>query len=223
MKNALHNPFDFIKQNTIIETPSLVPEIPLYLATEITPIWQASESFLEQTGIEPPFWAFAWPGSQLIARFMLDNPHYVQNKRIWDIACGCGLAGIAAAKSNASYVLANDIDPMAITASQINADLNQIQLETTINNLIGTKPDCDLLVIGDVCYNKEMADTIIPWLLECSQYCDVWLCDPGRHYAPKLELKILAQDHVPTTLELESQLSRKTTLFSLSNKTTPQT
>lgn len=215
MSTALSDPVRFIRDNTTIAQATLVPEISLHLATEITPIWQASEVYLEQVGIEPPFWAFAWPGSQLIARFILDNPDLVQGRRVLDVACGCGLAAIAAALSGAATVSANDIDVMAIEATSLNARLNNVSLSLTPGDLIGTVPDCDLLVIGDVCYNEAMAARIVPWLLECSKTCEVWLCDPGRHYAPSMPLEVLTRQTVPVTQELESTDQRATTLFRL--------
>src|SRR6266581_4487450 len=40
------NPADFIQRNTAIVAALLVPEIRLHLATEVTPIWQATEETL---------------------------------------------------------------------------------------------------------------------------------------------------------------------------------
>ena len=221
MSIALSNPAGFIRDNTAIAQAMIVPEISLHLATEITPIWQASEVYLEQIGIEPPFWAFAWPGSQLIARFILDNPGYVRERRVLDVACGCGLAAIAAALAGASEVQANDIDPIALEATALNARLNNVTITPAPGDLIGTIADCDLLLIGDVCYNEAMAARIVPWLLECSKTCEVWLCDPGRHYAPSMPLEVLTRQTVPVTQELESADQRATTLFRLQDISAP--
>ena len=76
--------------------PPLVPEIALHLATEITPIWQATEDWLRARGVEPPFWAFAWPGGQALARHVLDHPGAVAGRRVLDFAAGGGIAAIAA-------------------------------------------------------------------------------------------------------------------------------
>ncbi|WP_408734986.1 class I SAM-dependent methyltransferase [Asaia prunellae] len=124
----MKNPACFIASQTIIETAPLVPELRLYLATEITPIWQATETHLAELNIEPPFWAFAWPGSQLLARWILDHPETVRGKRVLDFACGGGLAGLACAQAGASEVLINDIDQLALEAAQLNASLNDLTL-----------------------------------------------------------------------------------------------
>ena len=89
----------FVAAHTALARPALVPEIELYLATEITPIWQATEDWLAERNIEPPFWAFAWPGSQALARLMLDGTVDVRGRRVLDFAAGGGLAAIAAMKA----------------------------------------------------------------------------------------------------------------------------
>ena len=66
--NGNYQQAKFIRDHTAVAAPPLVPEIRLHLALEITPIWQATEAFLDQHGIAPPFWAFAWPGSIALAR-----------------------------------------------------------------------------------------------------------------------------------------------------------
>ena len=81
----------FVAAHTVLARVPLVPEIALYLATEITPIWQATESFLEQANIDPPFWAFAWPGGQALARYILDNPALVRGRRVLDFAAAAAL------------------------------------------------------------------------------------------------------------------------------------
>ncbi len=91
-------PRDFVRAHTAVARAPLVPEIALYLATEITPIWQATEAWLERSGVEPPFWAFAWPGAQALARMILDDPALVRGRKVLDFAAGCGLAAIACAR-----------------------------------------------------------------------------------------------------------------------------
>ncbi|WP_336945188.1 50S ribosomal protein L11 methyltransferase [Asaia sp. HN010] len=208
----MKDPAAFIASQTAIETAPLVSELRLHLATEITPIWQATEAHLAELNIEPPFWAFAWPGSQLLARWVLDHPERVRGKRVLDFACGGGLAGIACAKAGASEVLVNDIDPLALHAAQLNASLNGLSVTPLIGDQIDTIPAIDLLLCGDVCYNQQMADRIIPWLRRCAQDMEVWMADPGRPYAPKDGIEILISATLPTTMELEGKTARETRL-----------
>ncbi|MGC2413493.1 MAG: methyltransferase, partial [Stellaceae bacterium] len=74
------DPALFIRGNTVIAAPPLVPEIRLHLATEVTPIWQATEETLARNGLPPPFWAFAWAGGQAVARYLLDHPEAVAGR-----------------------------------------------------------------------------------------------------------------------------------------------
>lgn len=46
-----------------------------------------------------------------LSRYILDHTELFQSRSIIDIGCGCGATAIAAAKSNAKEVIANDNDP----------------------------------------------------------------------------------------------------------------
>src|SRR5947207_8472382 len=118
------NPTDFVLGNTAITAPPLVPEIRLYLASEITPIWQATELSLARGAVPPPFWAFAWAGGQALARYLLDRPETVAGREVLDFGSGSGLVAIAAAKVGAARVTAADIDPVAAAAIAANSELN---------------------------------------------------------------------------------------------------
>ncbi len=102
----------------------MVPEFRLWLATEYVPIWQATEAWLEEQNVDPPYWAFCWPGGQAIARFLLDNPGRVRGKKVIDFAAGSGVSSMAAARAGASEVIANDIDLLSLIAARLNAEEN---------------------------------------------------------------------------------------------------
>ena len=118
------DPAAFVRANTGLAHAPLVPELALHLASEITPIWQATEDWLARTGLEPPFWAFAWPGGQALARYVLDHPQVVAGRRVLDFAAGCGIAAIACARAGAARVEAAEIDPLAAAAIALNAEAN---------------------------------------------------------------------------------------------------
>ena len=52
----------------------LVPEIRLQQASDPISLWQRTEATSGRTGLDPPFWAFAWAGGQALARYLLDHP-----------------------------------------------------------------------------------------------------------------------------------------------------
>jgi predicted nicotinamide N-methyase len=210
------DPEAFIRAQTAIARPPMVPEIPLHLATEITPIWQATEAWLGEVGIEPPFWAFAWPGSQAMARLILDHPAHVAGRRVLDFAAGCGLAAIAAARAGAAAVEAAEIDPLALAATRLNAALNGVTVATPDGDVVGSACRWDLILAGDVCYEAPMTRHILPWLRAMAAAgAEVWLADPGRAYVPRDGLVQLARFDVPVTRELEDRDHRLVTICRL--------
>jgi len=205
----------FIAAHTAIGTAPLVPEIALHLATEITPIWQASEEWLAKSGIEPPFWAFAWPGGQALARHVLDHPETVAGKRVLDFAAGGGIAAIACAMAGAATVEAAEIDPLAVAAIGLNASLNCVSVVPLAEDVVGSDGRWDLILCGDVCYEAPMTRHILPWLRQLAARSEVWVADPGRAYLPTAGLAPLGCYDVPTSLELEDRTLRPTRLYRL--------
>jgi predicted nicotinamide N-methyase len=203
----LTDPAAFVRANTAVASPPLVPEIRLHLASEITPIWQASEEMLRTAGVPPPYWAFAWPGGQALARHILDHPELVRGKRVLDFAAGCGIGAVAAMRAGAAEAAANDIDPFAAAACRLNAALNGVDVRCTTEDLTGATPEgCDVVLAGDVCYERPMAERAIAWLRRAAKAgALVLIADPGRAYKPKHGLVEIARYDVPTTLELEDR------------------
>jgi predicted nicotinamide N-methyase len=202
----------FIRANTVLATAHHVPEIRLYLATEITPIWQASEAWLAERNIDPPFWAFAWPGGQALARHILDHPECAARKRVLDFAAGCGIAAIACAMAGAASVETSEIDDLAIAAITLNAAANRVRV-LPFGDVVGIPCRWDLILCGDICYEAPMTGHIMPWLTAMADTAEVWIADPGRSYLPKSGLTPLATYRIETTLELEDRTSRDVTLY----------
>lgn len=194
---------------------ALVPEIELYLATELTPLWHATESFLNEHNMAPPFWAFAWPGSEALARYVTDHPESVRGKRVLDFAAGSGLAGIACARAGAAHVEAAEIDALACAAMRLNAAANEVPLHVLFGDMVGASCRWDVILCGDVCYEAPMTRHILPWLQYCAISAEVIIADPGRKYVPQQHSEIIVEIEVPTSLELEDGPSRTVRLFRL--------
>jgi predicted nicotinamide N-methyase len=194
----------------------LVPEIKLHLATEITPIWEATEADLARMNLPPPYWAFAWPGGQALTRFLLDQPDWVKGKRVLDFAAGSGLAAIGAAMAGAARVEAAEIDDFASAAIALNARTNHVAIDLVNEDLIGVAPRWEIVLAGDVCYEKPMADRVIAWFRAMAgRGVAILMGDPGRAYLPQDGLVELARYQVPTTLELEDRRMRETIVWRL--------
>jgi len=204
------DPALFVRSNTAIVAPPLVPEIRLHLATEVTPIWQATEESLARGAVPPPFWAFAWAGGQALARYLLDRPETVAGRFVFDFGSGSGLVAIAAAKAGARSVVAAEIDHFAVAAISANASLNRVAVAVTIADPIDTAdPRWEIVTAGDVCYERDMTDRLVPWLRSLAEDgCLVLLGDPGRAYLPTDGLRRLASYTVPTSRELEDSTAR---------------
>lgn len=207
------NPDSFVRDNSQLLAPPLVPEIRLHLASEVIPLWRKTEEELAEIGVPPPYWAFAWAGGQALARYLLDNPGTVANKRVLDFGSGSGLVAIAAAMAGAVDVIAADIDPFAIAAIARNASVNNVNVRAVADNVIGTSDRFDLIAVGDMCYERPLAEKLMAWLKNAE--ADILLGDPGRTYFPKTGLVQLATYNVPTTRELEDREIRQTGVWRL--------
>lgn len=206
------DPTAFVLGNTLEDTPPLVPEVRLRLASEITPIWLATEAWLAERNIAPPFWAFAWPGSQALARHVLDNPGLVAGKRVLDFAAGGGLAAIACMIAGAASAETAEIDRIADAATQVNAALNGVAVRLG-GDVVGQDCRWDVIVTGDVCYEAATAGHIMPWLRRMARTAEVWMADPGRAYLPTEGMEAFAEYAVPTTRELEDREERRVALY----------
>ncbi|XP_077996233.1 electron transfer flavoprotein beta subunit lysine methyltransferase-like [Glandiceps talaboti] len=170
----------FILENTAVSTDHLTPEIKLRLMTRECRLWNCTA---EDCEVSDPFWAFYWPGGQVLTRFLLDNPSYVSGKCVLDIGSGCGASAIAAVRLGAKHVLANDIDPVAEKAIQMNAQLNNVTMETSSQNLIGqTDQLWDTLLLGDMFYDTDFTSLVTDWLIRLisKKQCCILIGDPGR-------------------------------------------
>jgi predicted nicotinamide N-methyase len=207
----------FVRAQTAIVAPPLVPEIRLHLATQITPLWEATEAGLAAANVAPPYWAFAWPGGQALSRYLFDHPDSVRGRRVLDFAAGCGIGAIAAAKTGAAAVIASDIDAIAIAVIGINAALNGVTVETTTADLTcAVAARWDTIIAGDVCYERPMAEAVMPWLRALARSgTTVLMADPGRAYLPKDGFVEIARYDVPTSLELEDRMVRTTCVLRL--------
>ncbi len=205
----------FIRRETKLGRPSLVPELELYLADEAVPLWHATEVDLARDNLPPPYWAFAWPGGQALARLILDQPDLVQGKRVVDFGAGSGIASLAAAKAGAASVLAADIDAYAAAVIQLNAGANGLTLEVTTADISQSPFVGDVLLIGDMCYERGLAAAVLGWARPAARASLVLLADPGRAYQPTDGLVEVARYTVPTSRDLEDRLERIVTIWRL--------
>ena len=210
-----------IRTFTELRTPAIVPEVKLHLASEILELWKQSEATLYLKAIgsgeaPPPYWAFAWPGGQALARYILDRRNLFAGKSLLDFGSGSGLVAIAAAIAGAAPVIAAEIDRGACTAIEANAQCNGVFIEPIKNDLIGSNGRWDVVCAGDMCYERPLAERVVQWLRRLAAAgAEVLLGDPGRSYFPKSGVEKLCTYQVPTSRELEDRDIRETSVYRL--------
>ncbi|TIP40726.1 methyltransferase [Mesorhizobium sp.] len=196
-----------------IAAVAALPEIRLYRAHPASGLWrltrpqgraaepeeEANEA--DEDGPEPqaPYWAYAWAGGAVLARYILDRPETVAGLRVLDLGAGSGLVGIAAAKAGASEVIASEIDRNGVAALGLNATANGVVIAVVGEDITaGPPPPVDVVAAGDLFYRQDLADRVIPFLDRClTAGINVLIGDPGRAYLPRSRLRLLAEYQVP--------------------------
>lgn len=211
----MRDPDAFIRANTVLLAPPLVPEIKLHLAAESLPIWQKTEEELGQMNVPPPYWAFAWAGGQALARYILDNPTRVSGKRVLDLGAGSGLSALAPMLAGAASCLAADIDMLALVAIRLNAEANGLIVTTTAEDLLARPPTAfDVILVGDLFYERELAERVLAFITHATgQGTLVLIGDPKRNYFPRDRFTKVADYRVPVTRELEDAEIKDTSVW----------
>ena len=208
----------FVREHTALAEVPLVPEIRLYTATDMTPLWRATQAWLGTYGHDVPFWSVPGAGGQALARWVLDHPEAVRGLRVVDFGAGSGLVGIACALAGAGSVRAVDIDALAEAACLLNAEAKHVALAVTCADIVDREVatlDADILLAGDVWYERAAAARFAPWLAAVARAgVRVLTGDPARAYVPSAVVELARMD-VPTCADLESTTTRLTRVLEL--------
>ena len=207
----------FVLGHTGLAPVPLVPEIRTYQADDAITLWEITEELHGGPGLAPPFWAFPWAGGQALARYVLDHPVLVAGRSVLDLASGSGLVALAASLAGARSVVANEIDPYAIAAIRLNAAANAREIQPYQGNLLVEKAiDADVVLAGDVFYNRDMATAMLRFLRAARDRGAVVLAgDPGRAYVPTDDLVQVASLAVPVIRDLEDADVKETIVWRL--------
>ena len=210
----------FVLARCLLRPVPLVPEIRLHLADDAFGLWEATERELGETGRPPPFWAFAWPGGQALARYLLDRPHIVAGRKVLDVGSGSGLAAIAAAVAGAAAVRASEHDPFARAAIALNAGANEVRVTVTGDILDGDGDGADVVLAGDIWYERQLADRSLGLLRRARRRgAEILIGDIGRAFLPRSELTELAAYDVPVIAQLEDAAVKRALIMTLTPAT----
>jgi predicted nicotinamide N-methyase len=211
---------EIIRGSTRLSPVPLVPEIRLYQAGEPMGVWQHTEQATGRTGLDPPFWAFAWAGGQALARYLLDRPEAVTGRHVIDVASGSGLVAIAAVMAGAAAVTAYDIDPLAAAAITVNAAANGVTVAAACADVLTDEdlpvPGTDLVLVADAFYERDLAGQVLAFLDRShARGAATLVGDFGRAYLPRARLAPLASYDVVGLAALEDRDVKRTTVWTL--------
>jgi predicted nicotinamide N-methyase len=208
----------FVREHTRLADVPLVPELQVYRADAVTPVWFELARLLDDDDVDVPFWCVPWAGGQALARYVLDHPELVRGKRVLDFACGGGLVAMAAARAGAR-AHACDLDPFARVVTGLNAEANGIDasaIPVTIEDLVGSELlDVDIVLAGDVWYEPGPSARFRRWFRRLARRIPVLTADSGRPYAPR-RVDERARYEVPTPFELEARSARTARVLAFS-------
>lgn len=196
------DPAEFIKANMRLAPVPALPEIRLYLAhpgSGLRRLLEPDDGGEGETEPQPPYWAYAWAGGAVLARYVLDRPSIVAGKRVLDLGAGSGLVGIAAARAGARAVIAAEVDRNGIVALGLNAQANGVAIQIFEGDVTGgPPPEVELVLAGDVFYAQDVGQRMMPFLDRClAAGIDVLVGDPGRAWLPRSRLCLLGEYQVP--------------------------
>ncbi len=205
---------EFIRANTSLTRLPYLPEISLHLADEVHELWRKTETELAELGLPPPFWAFAWPGGQAVARYILNKPETVRGMSVLDFATGSGMVAIAASMAGAKSVTAIDIEPFCEAAVSLNAQANQVAVDFRRGDPIGSDDGWDIVLAGDIFYEAALVERVAPWFKALAARGALVLAgDPERYYMPRKRVEPVVLYKVPVNPEVEDDDVKHTTVW----------
>ncbi|WP_246680405.1 50S ribosomal protein L11 methyltransferase [Mesorhizobium sp. B2-4-13] len=201
----------------LTSVPAL-PEIRLYTAHPSSGLRRLVEGDdADSQEPQPPYWAYAWAGGAVLARYVLDHPEIVAGRRVLDLGAGSSIVGIAAGKAGACEVIAAEVDRNGVAALALNAAANGVTITIMGNDITtGPPPAVDLVLAGDVFYGQGVALGMMPFLDRClAAGIEVLVGDPGRAYLPRSRLRLLAEYKVPDFGEAKDAALKPSAVFRL--------
>jgi predicted nicotinamide N-methyase len=205
----------FVLEQTKLTPVPFAPEIRVFMAPAVNPVWFETARWLDDDNVAVPFWCVPWAGGQALARYLLDHPETVRGARVLDFACGGGVVAIAAARAGA-HVVAVDVEPLACVATKLSAAANSVSIDVRTTDIVGDRlPDIDIVLAGDIWYERAPAARFRRWFTRLRERgVEVLTGEAGRGYAPR-RARELARYEVPTPFDLEGVNVRTTRVLAI--------
>jgi predicted nicotinamide N-methyase len=208
----------FVLRHTRLQPVPGVETLRLHLGGDVLALWRAAQIETRDQDTPMPYWAFAWGGGLALARYLLEHPEVVRGRRVFDLGSGSGLCAIAAMTAGATAATANDIDPYAAEAIELNARANGCRVAVLERDVLDDDepPDADVILAADTSYEEAFASRVHAWLRRArDRGATVFVGDPGRRYLQKTSLTELARYEVRTTTELEDLALKDARVYAL--------
>jgi hypothetical protein len=158
----------------------LVPNTTIELAV---PNFVQLQNLYQLGDLDFPYWAKIWPSAIALAKFLQENPNYIQHKKLVELAAGIGLPSFVAAKY-ASHICCSDYAPAAIVLLEKNIAANQLSnLSSALINWqsIPESIEAEVLLLSDINYNPTDFDTVFLMLQQfIEQGTTILLSTPQR-------------------------------------------
>ncbi len=124
------------------------------------------KAFTKQLQQDPstpaPYWAQVWPSAYALCEFIASQPHWVQNKKVLELAAGLGLPSLLTAQL-ATKVTCSDYVPEEVELMQRSIHENKLQ---NVNsrlidwNYLPNDLSIDVLLLSDINYEPKAFETL---------------------------------------------------------------
>lgn len=178
--------------------PPYCPDIRLQLYDPSCMEGPISHDEAQKIVAEPAYWSFCWASGQVLAKFILSNPHWVRGKTVLDFGSGSGVVAVASALAGAQGVIACDCDTNALEAVNLNAELNGVRIETT-DSIDAAHKAVDLIVAADVLYDRDNFPFLDDFEKRANQ---VLLADSRVKQLPSKNYQLIATEKARTWPDL---------------------
>lgn len=178
----------------------LLPEIELFTAQE--------KGNLKQLLIDNKHswqWPYMWECGVTLARWILDNPHIVKDKVVYDLGTGQGTVAIAAKKAGAKIVVGVDCCEYSQFVLEANSERNNVNTVFYKSDIFKAKiPDGYVVFASDVVYGQQTSQKLLDYFWDLSSTRTVVLSQSGR--SNNFDFNEINKDRFKLIMEMNTPL-----------------
>jgi predicted nicotinamide N-methyase len=110
-----------------------------------------------------PYWAKIWGSSDAMVKFLLEEPEWIQNKKVLEIGAGIGVPSLSIA-SQVHKIIVSDYAPDAVALIQKNIDLLKLNNALALNidwNNVSEDIVADTILLSDTNYEPAAHNSLV--------------------------------------------------------------